>query len=530
MISTTTRRRKTLVAFLVTIFCWMLNDTPRSSLSFASDANRSPTTFKISAPPPELKLDAFYKKYVSVNGYPIVSSEKVDDHALLEAAYLVDLLLNKRPDVREAMVRSGSRMTVIAHNEFTTDIPEHRNLMPKDYWDRRTRGTGGSQDDPVCTCGEENLLAYPGDPYAAESILIHEFAHNIHLRGMVNVDPSFDARVKKTFESAIAQGLWKGAYAATNHHEYFAEGVQSWFDNNRPPDHDHNHVDTRRELKEYDPGLAKLCEEVFGETELTYTKPATRLTGHLADYDPSKAPTFRWPERLAKIGDEIRNNAIKKRATYSGYETKIIEGWAVIVSERLLRDEPKETEQAIELLQSQLKEIVRVVPAKSVTHLRKVPLWLSPEYPNTPPQAEYHPSVDWLRKNDRKPEMARSVEFTNIRIYERETKRMPLFVLHELAHSYHDQVLNFENAEIKAAFDRIVEHKSYESVERTFGDPNRKKTVEKAYALSNEKEYFAETTEALFGQNDFFPFNRAELEKHDPAMFKLLQRLWGLTD
>ena len=510
----------------VAIACLLLINDPNSSLSIASEQS----TLKVSSPPAEMKLDGFYKKYVSANGYPIVSSEKVDDHALLEAAYLVDLLLHKRPDVREAMVRSGSRMTVIAHNEFTTDIPEHRNLMPKDYWDRRARGTGGSQDDPVCTCGEENLLAYPGDPYVAESILIHEFAHNIHLRGMVNVDSSFDARVKKTFESAIAQGLWKGAYAATNHHEYFAEGVQSWFDNNRPPDHDHNHVDTRRELKEYDPGLSTLCEEVFGETELTYTKPTTRLTGHLADYAPSKAPTFRWPERLAKIGDEIRNNAVKKRATYSGYETKFIEGWAVIISERLLRDEPKETERAIELLQSQLKEIVRVVPAKSVTHLRKVPLWLSPEYPNTPPQAEYHPSVDWLRKNDRKPEMARSVEFTNIRIYERETKRMPLFVLHELAHSYHDQVLNFENAEIKAAFDRIVENKSYESVERTFGDPNRKNTVEKAYALSNEKEYFAETTEALFGQNDFFPFNRGELEKHDPAMFKLLQRLWGLTE
>ena len=33
-----------------------------------------------------------------------------------------------------------------------------------------------------------------------------------------------------------------------NHHEYFAEGVQSWFDNNRENDHDHNHVNTRAEL------------------------------------------------------------------------------------------------------------------------------------------------------------------------------------------------------------------------------------------------------------------------------------------
>ena len=273
-----------------------------------------------------------------------------------------------------------------------------------------------------------------------------------------------------------------------------------------------------------------LCQEVFGETEVAYTKPTTRLRGHLADYDPSKAPTFRWPERLVKLGDEIRLNAIKKRATHAGYETKVIEGWAVIVSERLLRDEPKETERALELLQTQLKDIVRVVPAKSVTHLRKVPLWFSPEYSGTAPRAEYHPSVDWLRKNDRKPEMARCVEFSNIRIFERETKRMPLFVLHELAHAFHDQVLNFENAEIKAAFQRIVEDKSYESVERTFGDPARKNSTERAYALSNEKEYFAETSEAFFGQNDFFPFNRRELEKHDPGMLKLLQRLWGVAE
>jgi hypothetical protein len=462
----------------VAIVLWTSIGAANSSSSFAAEITSSPA-FKVTAPPVEMKLDSFYKKYVSANGYPIVSSEKVADHALLEAAYLVDLLLHQRPDVREAMIRSGSRMTVIAHNEFTTDIPEHRHLKPKDYWDRRARGTGGSKDDPVCTCGEENLLAYRGDPYAAECILIHEFAHNIHLRGLNNIDPSFDDRVKKTFENAIAQGLWKRAYASTNHHEYFAEGVQSWFDNNRPPDHDHNHVDTRKELKEYDPGLAALCHEVFGETELTYTKPTTRLRGHLADYDPSQAPTFRWPERLVKIGDEIRFNAIKKRSSHAGYETRIIEGWPVIIHEQLLRDEQPVTERAVELVQAQLKEIVRVVPAKAVARLRQVPLWFSPEYPETAPRAEYHPDANWLRANGRHPEMAKAVEFSNTRILEREVKRMPLLTLHELSHAYHDQVLSFDNAEIKAVYQRIVDGKCYECVERTYGDPSRPNTFGK---------------------------------------------------
>ena len=253
-------------------------------------------TSSVTAPPVALKIPPFYKKFISANGYPIVASEGVSDYALKEAAYLVNLLLARRPDVRDAMIASGSRMCILAYNEFTTDQPEFTWLTPKDYWDRRARGLGGSETDPFCSCAEENLLGYPGDPYASENILIHEFAHNIHLRGMVRVDKTFDKRVKASYDKAMAAGLWKGKYAATNHHEYFAEGVQSWFDNNREPDRDHNHVNTRVELIEYDPGLASLCREVFGETELKYTKPTTRLTGHLAGYEPTKAPKFMWRE------------------------------------------------------------------------------------------------------------------------------------------------------------------------------------------------------------------------------------------
>lgn len=267
---------------------------------------------QVTAPPAELKLDPIYTKYVSAEGYPIIGSAKVNDYALKEAAYLANMMLRKRPDVREAMIKSGSRLIIMAHDEYTTDVPEHSHLKPKEYWDARARGLGGSQTDPVCSCGEENLLCFIGDPYSTENILIHEFAHNIHLRGMVNVDPTFDDRVKKAYDDAMKAGLWKGKYGSTNHHEYFAEGVQSWFDNNREPDHDHNHVNTRAELLEYDPGLAALCKEVFGDTELVYTKPTTRLEGHLAGYDPATAPKFAWPARLKQAKDDIRAKAIKR--------------------------------------------------------------------------------------------------------------------------------------------------------------------------------------------------------------------------
>jgi arylsulfatase A-like enzyme len=281
------------------------SDKPGGAAILAAPLEQ-PQDFKVTAPPAELYVDPFYKQYTSVHGYPIVASENVNDYALKEAAHLIGLMTAKRPDVLQMMIISGSRMCILGHNEYTTDLPEFAHFEPKDYWDARARGTGGNLDDPLCSCGEENLLGYPGDPYAAECILIHEFAHNIHLRGLVHLDPTFDERLEQAYQAAMEKGLWKGKYAAVNHHEYFAEGVQSWFDNNRPPDHDHNHVNTRQELIEYDPALAAICREIFGDTELKYTKPATRLHGHLAGYKPADAPTFAWPKRLKDAQEKIR--------------------------------------------------------------------------------------------------------------------------------------------------------------------------------------------------------------------------------
>lgn len=485
-------------------------------------------------------VPAFYTQSVSANGYPIVASAKVNPYALKEAAFLVNLMLAKRPDVRDAMIKSGGRLSILAYNEFTTDQPEFARLgvsgkrgapdiSGKDYMDARARGLGGSETDPFCSCAEENLLCYPGDPYSAENILIHEFAHNIHLRGMVNVDPTFDTRLKATYDAAMQAGLWKGKYASVNHHEYFAEGVQSWFDNNRFNDHDHNHVHLRSQLIEYDPGLAAICREVFGDTELRYTKPTTRLTGHMAGYDPGKAPTFVWPERLVKARAFIKQQAQKRdeAANSSGdREVRNLAGWTVNVSRKLLTEDGAATAHMLTLLQSQLEEIIRVVPAPAVAHLRKVPLWISPEYPGVHPRAEYHPDAGWLREHGRDPVMAKGVEFTNVRTFERELKRMPVLALHELAHAYHDQVFGFGDPEIKAAYERAKSSGSYDNVERWHG-PVCANTWERAYAMTNPQEYFSETSEAFFGRNDFFPFTREELEKHDPEMFKLLQQYWN---
>lgn len=216
-------------------------------------------------------------------------------------------------------------------------------------------------------------------------------------------------------------------------------------------------------------------------------------------------------------------------APAAGRQTKLIEGWTVHISDQLWQQDRAATERALELLTLQLQEIKRVVSAPAVAQLLQVPLWFSSEYPKVPPRAEYHPDAGWLRKNDRDPAMARGIEFTNVRIFERETKRMPNFALHELAHAYHHRVLakGFDNPELKAAYEQAKSAGLYERVERRFGDG--RSAQERAYAMSNPQEYFAECSEAFFSTNDFFPFDRSQLTKHDPAMFALLGKLWGQT-
>jgi Mlc titration factor MtfA (ptsG expression regulator) len=135
----------------------------------------------------------------------------------------------------------------------------------------------------------------------------------------------------------------------------------------------------------------------------------------------------------------------------------------------------------------------------------------------------YHPNAEWLGEHSMNPDKAKCVEVANARNFLAWTRDQPWMVLHELAHGYHDQFLGgYGNPELVAAFERAAKENRYQAVLRIGG------TTERAYAATNPMEYFAETTEAFFGTNDFYPFVRAELKQHDPQMYDLLERLWSL--
>lgn len=202
------------------------------------------------------------------------------------------------------------------------------------------------------------------------------------------------------------------------------------------------------------------------------------------------------------------------------YTPQQVQGFTLYVNNVLLEREKDLGTRTLELLRVKLYDVNRVVPQAAALELHKVPIWV--EFKDERfPCCCYHPSREWLRENGFNPEKAKAVEVANAANFLTWTIEQPFMVLHELAHAYHHLVLGYDNEDLKTAYKRAVESKSYESVLRYNGK------MERAYALNNDGEYLAELTEAYFGTNDYYPFVRAEVKQHDPLMFETLKKLWG---
>jgi dipeptidyl-peptidase-4 len=200
-----------------------------------------------------------------------------------------------------------------------------------------------------------------------------------------------------------------------------------------------------------------------------------------------------------------------------------IEGWTVHVDPALLAGEhAEEGTQALTMLANHLQRIKILVPRPQLADLQKIGIWIERDHPRLK-SMQYHPSKEWLVANRHDPRLTRMVHITQAgELLSREQMlKHPAVILHELAHAYHDQFLDFDSEEIIAVFDQAKAAGIYEQVLLYTGEQV------KHYGLSNHKEYFAEGTEAYFYRNDFYPFVRAELKEFDPKLHDLLEKIWG---
>jgi hypothetical protein len=217
-----------------------------------------------------------YTQGCDVLGFEILAAEGVDPRAIDQLAERMYNMLIERPDLTAAIADAGVNARVIGQDQRLPSLPEFEdlyNLYPGTDWNRAARSFPGTDLIPYVAGAEESLLCLDGDRYEGEDPFIRDMALAIRRFGMFEADPALSARIEQAYGTAIALGLWVNTLAEINSDEYWAEGVQSYFDVNleepddRPPNSSHNQVDTRQELKEYDPALHDIARAVFGDTE-----------------------------------------------------------------------------------------------------------------------------------------------------------------------------------------------------------------------------------------------------------------------
>ena len=257
-------------------------------------------------PPPAavrdfFQLDPYYQQWVNVRGFPVLASAEVSPYALKEAVWVLYQMIGHRPDVLTVMAARTVRLVIVPHNKHTSDMPESDTGRVGFFWELRRRGVYCRTRCPISSKTEEQLLGTAG----TGSSPIHGFGHLFQDWGLNWIDPTFDNRVRALYNMAIAEGLYQDRYAGTNDSEYWAEGVDAWFDDADPNQHV---APTRSALKKYDPRLARLLTEVFGDGDWRYTRPATRThLPHLQGFNPEEAPVYQRPARLLELERQLED-------------------------------------------------------------------------------------------------------------------------------------------------------------------------------------------------------------------------------
>ena len=216
----------------------------------------------------------------------------------------------------------------------------------------------------------------------------------------------------------------------------------------------------------------------------------------------------------------------KPKLKVAEYRTYTVQGFTVLIHDDVFGEAAAKFERPpLEILDAELATVVKVVNAKSAVALRSLVIWV--EWDETAgiengrsgtAVAVYRSgSPEAIAAGGLHPLKANTVDVLNMKALtqEHQPKRDSgrCVLLHEFAHAVHSQVVGRDSPQIKAAYAQAMERKLYDA-----------KTH---YAATSATEFFAELTCCYLDKLHYYPNTRADLKKHDPATFKLMEAVWS---
>ncbi|MEM6348357.1 MAG: hypothetical protein AAF927_31035 [Bacteroidota bacterium] len=219
---------------------------------------------QISRPPAYFGLDPFYQKYLDADGIPIFTGIEIPEEAIRRVKANVATMVAGEESMRRRLIDNYVRIVILALIEPLDTIPELADQNFKE--DQRSRV--GDESLAIVVIPEENILCFPNDPSEGEDVFVRTFALTMLNTAIPLIEPSFPDSLHAQYERILQSGIWDNTLAARSPEDYFAEGVQTWFNVNRqadPADGEHNLVDTRIELAAYDPALYDMLARFFAD-------------------------------------------------------------------------------------------------------------------------------------------------------------------------------------------------------------------------------------------------------------------------
>jgi hypothetical protein len=244
----------------------------------------------VARPPAGLGVDPHYTKVTYAREFVVLGSSRASDEAMLRANEIIRKMFAYRHDILKAMIADGCRLVVLGRGEKLSDLPEFRKADGEPGFDE-VRYCDYTPGRKLMVVPEENVLGLPGDTFAGKCMVVSVFARGLYrVAGLRPVDPEFerrrdkqqyelrvkrldvefDQRLGKLHEQATARSLWKGAAAARSRAEYWAAGVEAYFDaagDGPAPNLADRPVNTREALRAYDPDLYALVDETMAFRE-----------------------------------------------------------------------------------------------------------------------------------------------------------------------------------------------------------------------------------------------------------------------
>lgn len=212
-----------------------------------------------------------------------------------------------------------------------------------------------------------------------------------------------------------------------------------------------------------------------------------------------------------------------------GYATYTYEGFTYKFNKSVIKT--PNAVAAMNHIKDDLDFIVAHIPEKALKIMRKNPIWFEENNSKNPSAAWCHVSSGSGTSFGGLAAKEFCVEITNYKYYvDWSNQNQPLMVLHELCHLYHSLALGGDNnSAIKAAYENakknvdIYKNGRYRyTLDDKVGSPTKD-----VYAMNTMWEYFSEISEAYWGENDYAPFNYAQLKEKDPKGFELMESIWG---